>query len=98
MYYSNESCLTDGWETVKGRSRWRLTQSSGNIKARTMTAGARFYLPSPATSLPALTMAAEDSEPESDSKPPAKLHKDQQNQEIARANKVPFYVNVSIKI
>ncbi|KAG8338144.1 hypothetical protein J6590_005685 [Homalodisca vitripennis] len=74
----------DGWETVKGRNRWRLSQSSGNIKARTMTASSRFYLPSPATSLPALALATEETE--TDPKP-AKLHKDKQNQEIAKANR-----------
>lgn len=69
---------------MKGRSRWRLSQSSGNIKARIVPASSRFYLPSPATSLPALALASEDSEVEVK---PAKDHKDKQNQEIAKANK-----------
>ncbi|XP_054277769.1 S phase cyclin A-associated protein in the endoplasmic reticulum [Macrosteles quadrilineatus] len=68
----------DGWETVKCRSRWKLPQSPGNLKAQ--PPNSRFHLPSPATSLPSIALATDPK--------PAKLHKEQQNQEIAKANRL----------
>lgn len=55
-----------------------------------MPATSRFYLPSPATSLPALTLASEDFEAEVR---PAKKYKDKQNQEIAKADRAALKAN-----
>lgn len=81
----NYNSFLDGWETVKVRSRWRLnplSQSSGNIKLRGLAAASRYSLPSPATSLPALSLHSDLSDDTHD-----KLHKDKQNQEIAKGLK-----------
>ncbi|CAH0390523.1 unnamed protein product [Bemisia tabaci] len=80
----------DGWETVVGRSRRSnpLTQSSSSLKLRNSVTNCepsnRYYLPSPATSLPALALSMEKES--KDVEKNNKQQKNKENWEIAKMN------------